>query len=327
MFSCDNLSLSPIGQHHALAPASLRAMTAGLPALAPTNTFIGTHPGKEHSPRVCRVALIQVNRIVADFVRDASHFDHSPAPTAFAPCENSAATSHGPVNSHSARPGHYSASPTMPPPATATASVHLGHQSPWVAQPTGSFATAHFQGSPPSYPLPEAHSPFRPDYFAVDGSACSRYSPGRSDISGSPTLGERTPPTTQAALPPKVLSNLSAEQQRIVKDADPAHQQDIIQILASPEFSERGDIPAEKLQTFYNSVPHERCEGDKQGSRGGAAGYTCHWHACSQADRMIKRRDHMLNHIRGHFGVKPFGCRYGNGHNLPRWCVSTPPLH
>lgn len=171
------------------------------------------------------------------------------------------------------------------------------------------------------------------DYFAIErpAAAGSPHSTGRSDISdisGSPTLGERTPPpTSQAALSTKLLSNLSPENQRIVKDADPNHQQAIMEILVSSDFSVRGDIPAEKLQAFYISVPHARSEGDKQGSRGGAAGYTCRWHACTQADRIIKRRDHMINHIRGHFGVKPFGCKFGNGVNLPRWSVSTPPSY
>ena len=228
---------------------------------------------------------------------------------------------------HSARPEQYSGSLTTQPTAAApllAPTQHFGHQSPWVgvAQPAGPFSGTHFQGSsPPPY------TPGNADYFAIDRSAGSPDSTGRSDISGSPTLGERTPPTSQAALPTKVLSNLLPEQQRIVKDADPTHQRIIMDILTSSEFTERGDIPADKLQAFYISVPHARNEGDKQGSRGGAAGYTCRWQACPQAeaDRPIKRRDHMLNHIRGHFGVKPFGCKFGNGVNLPRWCVFTPP--
>lgn len=226
----------------------------------------------------------------------------------------------------SAHPHHYSGSPPVQSTASLHAPTHFGQQSPWAAQPTGSIPAAHFQGStPPSYPVADAERHFRHDYFAMDHAVGSPHSTGRSDISGSPTLGERTPPTSQAALPTKVLSNLSAEQQRIVKDADPAHQQTVMDILTSPDFSDRDDIPADKLQAFYTSVPHARSEGDKQGSRGGAAGYSCRWHACSQADRTIKRRDHMLNHIRGHFGVKPFGCKYGNGSNLPKWCVPMLP--
>ena len=243
------------------------------------------------------------------------------------PSTRSAATSSSPAYLPSARPEHYSSSSTTTtthatthPTTHATAPLqapagHFGHQTPWVAAPlTGSFPGG------PAYP--------NHDYFAIERPAGSPHSTGPSnlsDISGSPTLGERTPPPlTQAALPAKLLSSLSPENQRIVKDADPAHQQAIMDILVAPDFSGRGDIPAEKLQAFYTSVPHARNEGDKQGSRGGAAGYTCRWHACPQGEKLIKRRDHMINHIRGHFGVKPFGCTFGNGVNLPRWCVTPP---
>lgn len=279
-------------------------------------------------------------RFFVDFPRDGRAFDHPPPPAgsgSFTPRRRSAATAYSPyslADSHAARPEHVSGSSGSPP---VQAPTHFGHQSPWAAQqaqPTGSFpaaaaaAAGHFQRStPPSYPVGDTERHFRHDYFAIDidRPVGSPHSTGRSDISGSPTLGERTPPTSQAALPAKLLSNLSAEQQRIVKDADPAHQQVIMDILTSSDFGARDDIPAEKLQIFYTSVPHARSEGDKQGSRGGAAGYACRWHACPQAERTIKRRDHMLNHIRGHFGVKPFACKYGNGFHLPKWCVPRSP--
>lgn len=338
MYPCDiNLNINPTGQRAGcFTPASASASApvhAGLPALTQTtNSFIGVHPSKPYH-HIFTFVLIQPNPLFfPDFPRDECHFDpplttSTANATSFTPrkSEQSGDTPCSLANLHSARPEHYSSSPTTQSPTaplslSATAPMapthSFGHQTPWVTQPTGSFPGVHFHTQ---HTLGDAGY----DYFAVGRPASSPHSTGRSDISGSPTLGERTPPTSQAALPTKLLSSLSAEQQRIVKDADPSHQQAIMDILTSSDFNERGDIPAEKLQAFYISVPHVRNEGDKQGSRGGAAGYTCRWQACPQAeaDRPIKRRDHMLNHIRGHFGVKPFGCKFGNGVNLPRWCV------
>lgn len=342
MYPCDLDLASNRQRAGCFAPASahapLQTTGAGLPALTPPNSFI-------HSEQFHFISIFPAHPpFFPGFSSEERHFDPpstvtATATTSFTPrkSERSGVALCSLANVHSARPEHYSPSPTTQSQSqsqsqspTAPLSLSLqapaapthsfGHQTPWVPQPTGSFL---FQPSAsPSYLHPLGDADY--DYFAIARSAGSP-SPGPSNISGSPTLGERTPPTSQAALPTKLLASLSLERQRIVKDADPAHQPAIMEILTSYDFHERGDIPAEKLQAFYISVPHVRTEGDKQGSRGGAAGYTCRWHACPQAeaDRPIKRRDHMLNHIRGHFGVKPFGCKFGNGVNLPRWCVYT----
>ena len=49
--------------------------------------------------------------------------------------------------------------------------------------------------------------------------------------------------------------------------------------------------------------------GGRSGSRGGIDRYRCLFGDCG---KVIKRRDHMLNHVRCHLGLKPWVCGFAS---------------
>ena len=66
------------------------------------------------------------------------------------------------------------------------------------------------------------------------------------------------------------------------------------------------EISVEALQPLFKAIPYTS-KGGKEGSRGGTDKYECLWGGCG---KIVKRRDHMVNHVKAHLGIKPFACPF-----------------
>ena len=66
------------------------------------------------------------------------------------------------------------------------------------------------------------------------------------------------------------------------------------------------EISVEALQPLFKAIPYAS-KGGKEGSRGGTDKYECLWGGCG---KIVKRRDHMVNHVKAHLGIKPFACPF-----------------
>lgn len=106
-------------------------------------------------------------------------------------------------------------------------------------------------------------------------------------------------------------------------DPETLKYQSLIKILTSLTFQHYDDIGNEELQPFVETLLHPRTEFQKEGSRGGPKGFRCLWETQRGVfcGKEIKRRDHMQNHVRVHFGIKPFQCLYKHA-VLGVWSVS-----
>jgi len=66
------------------------------------------------------------------------------------------------------------------------------------------------------------------------------------------------------------------------------------------------EISVKALQLLFKAIPYTS-KGGKEGSRGGTDKYKCLWGGCG---KIVKCRDHMVNHIKAHLGIKPFACLF-----------------
>lgn len=66
------------------------------------------------------------------------------------------------------------------------------------------------------------------------------------------------------------------------------------------------EISVDALQPLFTAIPYTS-KGGKEGSRGGTDKYECLWGGCG---KIVKRRDHMVNHVKAHLGIKPFACPF-----------------
>ena len=66
------------------------------------------------------------------------------------------------------------------------------------------------------------------------------------------------------------------------------------------------EISVDALQPLFKAIPYTS-KGGKEGSRGGTDKYECLWGGCG---KIVKRRDHMVNHVKAHLGIKPFACPF-----------------
>jgi hypothetical protein len=86
----------------------------------------------------------------------------------------------------------------------------------------------------------------------------------------------------------------------IVRDA-------VYQIVHSPEWEAQQEVHGDLLMPIVEAVFFPN--GGRSGSRGGIDRYRCLFGTCG---KVIKRRDHMLNHVRCHLGLKPWVCGFAS---------------
>lgn len=84
----------------------------------------------------------------------------------------------------------------------------------------------------------------------------------------------------------------------VVRDA-------VLHIIHSPEWEAQQEVHGDLLMPIVEAVHFPN--GGRSGSRGGIDRYKCLFGACA---KVIKRRDHMLNHVRCHLGLKPWVCGF-----------------
>ena len=78
------------------------------------------------------------------------------------------------------------------------------------------------------------------------------------------------------------------------------------------------EISVDALQPLFKAIPYAS-KGGKEGSRGGTDKYECLWGGCG---KIVKRRDHMVNHVKAHLGIKPFACPFVYEYlDQRQWCV------
>jgi hypothetical protein len=119
----------------------------------------------------------------------------------------------------------------------------------------------------------------------------------------SPTaLLSPSPPATQHPLEEKRIKVIAecAPSPPVVRDA-------VYHILHSPEWEAQQEVNGDLLMPIVEAVHFPN--GGRSGSRGGIDRYRCLFGACA---KVIKRRDHMLNHVRCHLGLKPWVCGFAS---------------
>ena len=90
----------------------------------------------------------------------------------------------------------------------------------------------------------------------------------------------------------------------------------ILHIVHSLEWEKQEDIPSDLLLPIVEEIHFP--DGGRSGSRSGIDRYRCLWGTCAT---VIKRRDHMLNHVRTHLGLKPWVCGFTSADADQRWSV------
>lgn len=92
-------------------------------------------------------------------------------------------------------------------------------------------------------------------------------------------------------------------------------------LLNSPEYRTGSDLDRNLLLSLCRANEYVAGTGNgKHGIRGGIQDYDCLLEGCG---KKIKRRDHMLNHLRKHFGIKPFPCPFVQKAESGREACST----
>jgi hypothetical protein len=87
----------------------------------------------------------------------------------------------------------------------------------------------------------------------------------------------------------------------VVRDA-------VFHIVHSPEWEAQQEVLGDLLMPIVEAIHFPN--GGRSGSRGGIDRYRCLF-GCLCA-KVIKRRDHMLNHVRCHLGLKPWVCGFAS---------------
>jgi hypothetical protein len=135
-----------------------------------------------------------------------------------------------------------------------------------------------------------------------------------SRLSPSSAIAVLSPPRHAATLLPseekrmKIMAECSTSLP-VVQDA-------ILHILNSFEWECQGEVQGDLLIPIIEAVHFPN--GGRSGSRGGIDRYRCRYGACT---KVIKRRDHMLNHVRCHLGLKPWVCSFTSVDTNKAWFV------
>ena len=88
----------------------------------------------------------------------------------------------------------------------------------------------------------------------------------------------------------------------------------ILHIVHSHEWENQEDISADLLLPIVEAIHFP--SGGRSGSGSEIDRYRCLWGTCT---KIIKRRDHMLNHVRNHLGLKPWVCSFTSADAERRW--------
>lgn len=143
----------------------------------------------------------------------------------------------------------------------------------------------------PPFPNPSRTSPS----FQSDSESSFRLSPF-----SSAALLTSPPPATR---PP--LEEKRAKVMRECAASPPVVREAVFHILHSPEWEAQQEVHGDQLILIVEAIHF--ANGGRSGSRGGIDRYRCL--ICA---KVIKRRDHMLNHVRCHLGLKPWVCVFAS---------------
>ena len=148
----------------------------------------------------------------------------------------------------------------------------------------------------------------------------------QTDSEHSPTF--RFSPYETAALLPSLppATQLPLEDRRVKVMTDsagslPVVHDAILHILHLSEWEKQEDVPGDLLAPIVEAIHFPN--GGRSGSRGGIDRYRCLWGTCG---KVIKRRDHMLNHVRCHLGLKPWVCGFISSDADKKWSVTSQPF-
>ena len=146
----------------------------------------------------------------------------------------------------------------------------------------------------------------------------------QSDSEHSPRL--RLSPFEAAALlpsPPATQPSVEEKRAKVMTESagsPPVAHDRIFHIIHLPEWEKQEDVPSDLLVPIFEAILFPN--GGRSGSRGGIDRYRCLWGTCG---KVIKRRDHMLNHVRCHLGLKPWVCGFISEDVDKKWSVISPP--
>ena len=141
----------------------------------------------------------------------------------------------------------------------------------------------------PHFPIPsQTHSSSQSDSDRLSPcSAATSLSPPHATTPQPPLEEKRRKIMTECAPAPPVVRNA------------------VSSVVNSLEWQSQGDIHSDLLMPIVE--PIHFANGGRSGSRGGIDCYRCRFGLCT---KVIKRRDHMLNHVRCHLGLKPWVCAF-----------------
>ena len=159
-------------------------------------------------------------------------------------------------------------------------------------------------------PIQVSSSPFEtrqsPPFAGPSQTSASSQSDSEASFRLSPfspaALLSPSPPATRRPIEEKRAKVIteSAASPPIVRDA-------VFHIVHSPEWEAQQEVHGDLLMPIVEAVFFPN--GGRSGSRGGIDRYRCLFGACG---KVIKRRDHMLNHVRCHLGLKPWVCGFAS---------------
>lgn len=145
----------------------------------------------------------------------------------------------------------------------------------------------------------------------------------RSSQSDSESSFRLSPFSSTALLspsPPATRRPLEEKRAKVITDcaaSPPVVRDAVFHIVHSPEWEAQQEVHGDLLMPIVEAVFFPN--GGRSGSRGGIDRYRCLFGACH---KVIKRRDHMLNHVRCHLGLKPWVCGFASVDK--QWSVFFP---
>jgi hypothetical protein len=145
-----------------------------------------------------------------------------------------------------------------------------------------------------------------------------RHSPNASrGTPSSQSDSENSFSPTAALLPQPSPTTFEEKRSRILAEcaASPATVREaVLAVVNSSDWEEQADIHGDLLMPLIGAVRFP--DGGRPGSRGGIDKYQCRFGSCG---KVIKRRDHMLNHVRCHLGLKPWVCGFISADTGKQW--------
>lgn len=139
----------------------------------------------------------------------------------------------------------------------------------------------------------------------------SRTSPSsQSDSDSSFQLSPFSPAALLSPSPPATQRPLEEKRTKVITECAPSPpvvRDAVFHIVHSPEWEAQQEVHSDVLMPIVEAVHFPN--GGRSGSRGGIDRYKCLFGACA---KVIKRRDHMLNHVRCHLGLKPWVCCFSS---------------